>query len=241
MFEFGDAIEVFEQLFEGIENLSELIVCLGESCGLVGEVGIECGFGPSSGIGEQFSGDVQGVWYERLPERLRSEESGDGIDRPSEFPEVGTGFANHVVVGEGCLLFECDEYEFAVIFECRASLQAVVSGKFDPGPNFLLSCDDLSEVGWLCVGVDEQDTWSRECFVGCGSPPRVGDSDPVGQSIAGFEWELREIDGEVFDDVSSAEPLRVDLQSFAGIGIDLEQEFERGESEVVVGFGSDGD
>lgn len=52
LFEFGDAIEVFEQLFEGIENLSELIVCLGESCGLVGEVGIECGFGPSRGIGE---------------------------------------------------------------------------------------------------------------------------------------------------------------------------------------------
>jgi len=40
LFEFGDAIEVFEQLFEGIENLSELIVSLGESCGLVGEVGI---------------------------------------------------------------------------------------------------------------------------------------------------------------------------------------------------------
>ena len=62
----------------------------------------------------------------------------------------------------------------------------------------------------------------------------VGDANAVGQSAASRRFELRKIDGEVLDGLSTGEPIGIDALVILGGGIDLEFQFERAESETSV-------
>ena len=141
-----------------------------------------------------------------MPERLGGEEPCDGVDRCGEVTQVGSGLADHVVTREGGLVLQGLEHLATSGLERGAGREAVGSSHFEPGPGLVLPGDDVGEVGGLGIGVNQQDPWCRECFVGGGSVAGVGDPHAVGQAGSGLELELREIDGEVLDGLASAQP-----------------------------------